>query len=223
MALLDLDAMHEDLVTWSLDLIHLKVPTMLFFGYSFLEVTQLCGPERSLLQLAERKSNPSYATWRAESIISNGWSMFRPSLSTSCLVVVGVSCYELALSMHSLVKILWILPDWLRLYIPWRMKIEKIALIFHQLALVSSPERRRVNEVKLENEWEAKEYSKMRHERRENIPVEEGEGVVNRTDSSCCTILPPEGTPAEVRGAGLASASWITNETKCPVMNETTD
>ena len=83
------------------------------------------------------------------------------------------------------------------------MKIEKIALIFHQLALVSSPERRRVNEVKLV----AKEYSKMRHERRENIPVEEGEGVVNRTDSSCCTILPPEGTPAEVRGAGLASAS----------------
>ena len=56
------------------------------------------------------------------------------------------------------------------------MKIEKIALIFHQLALVSSPERRRVNEVKLENEWEAKEYSKMRHERRENIPVEEGGG-----------------------------------------------
>ena len=52
------------------------------------------------------------------------------------------------------------------------MKIEKIALIFHQLALVSSPERRRVNEVKLV----AKEYSKMRHERRENIPVEEGGG-----------------------------------------------
>jgi MOSC domain-containing protein YiiM len=53
MALLDLDAMREDLATWGLDSIHVKDPTIVFFGYSFLEVTQLYGPERLLLQLAE--------------------------------------------------------------------------------------------------------------------------------------------------------------------------
>ena len=93
---------------------------------------------------------------------------FNELLSCGWSFLLRVSSEYALVSQNSLNS----LPDWLRLYIPWRMKIEKMALIFHQLALVSSPERRRVNEVKLV----AKEYSKMRHERRENIPVEERGG-----------------------------------------------
>ena len=102
------------------------------------------------------------------------------------------------------------------------MKIENIALIFHQLALVSSPERRRVNEVKLENEWEAKEYSKMRHERRENIPVEEGGGG---RESNGFELLHDPSARRHSGGSerGRARFRFVNNEWNEVSRNETND